>query len=132
MKFFKKSDIIVVASIVLIAVVTLLIFRHSSVNKPAKAEIYYGNTLVKTVDLLIGVERSFSIPGHENVVFHLGKDGSIRFEESDCPDKICIKAGKLSMVGQSAACLPNKMFVKIVPAGDRRNDNDPDIIIGAN
>lgn len=131
MKFFKKGDIIVIVVLVLFAAATLLIIRHSAADKPAKAEIYYGNTLVKTVDLLIGVEKSFSIPGHENVVFHLGKDGSIRFEESDCPDKVCIKSGKLHLVGQSAACLPNKMIVKIVPAGERSKD-DPDMIIGAN
>ena len=39
-------------------------------------------------------------------------DGRIRFAEADCPDKICVLTGKLSMVGESAACLPNGVLIK--------------------
>lgn len=35
------------------------------------------------------------------------------FEHSDCPDKVCINTGKLSLVGQWAACLPNSTVIKI-------------------
>ena len=61
------------------------------------------------------------------MVFHLYPDGGICFEKSDCSDKICIHAGKLYTVGQSAACLPNGIIIKIVPAGEH-SDNDIDIV----
>ncbi len=38
---------------------------------------------------------------------------AVYFEHSDCPDKVCVNTGKLSLVGQWAACLPNSTVIKI-------------------
>lgn len=129
MKFFKKTDILIVLAIVIIGIGLWSIYKYAFSNKPAKAEIYYNSDLVKTINLNIGVDNTFSIPQNEHVVFRLYKDGSIGFEESDCPDEICIKTGKLNRVGETAACLPNKIFLKIVPA-IIHSDNDIDMIVG--
>lgn len=128
MKFFKKSDIFIVLLMVLIGILTIVIYNHKVEDKPVKAEIYYKSHLVKTVDLNKGEDRRFSIPQNEHVIFHIEKDGSISFEESDCPDKICIKTGRLNKVGQTAACLPNEIILKIVPA-NKRDDQDIDMIV---
>lgn len=129
MKFFKKSDIFIVLALLIIGILSMSIYKANNSEKPAKAEIYYKSELVETVELTKGVDRRFSIPQNKNVVFHLEKDGSISFEESDCPDKICIKTGKLNIVGQTAACLPNKIIMKIVPA-EKRSKDDLDLIVG--
>lgn len=129
MKFFKKTDIIIILVIVAAGVLTQVLHTHLFSDKAARAEIYYYSKLVKTIDLDKKEEKHFSIPQNENVVFHLDKEGNIRFEKSDCPDKICVKTGKLHMVGQSAACLPNGIVLKIVPLKERCED-DLDIVIG--
>jgi Uncharacterized protein conserved in bacteria len=129
MKFFKKSDITVLMIIIVISLTTWYLYKNIYSKKVAKAEIYYENQVVETIDLNGGVDKTFSIPQDKNVIFHLYKDGSIRFEESDCPDKICIKSGKLRTVGETAACIPNKIFLKIVPAGNS-DDNALDGIAG--
>ncbi|MDF2988089.1 MAG: hypothetical protein K0R50_3599 [Eubacterium sp.] len=129
MKFFKKSDLILVLAILIIGILSMFIYKYNFEHKPAKAEIYYKTQLIKTVELNKGIDKEFSIPQNENVVFHLEKDGSISFEHSDCPDKVCIKTGKLHSVGQSAACLPNEIFLKIVPQ-DSRNEDDVDMVAG--
>lgn len=123
MKFFKKSDIVLVLTILIIGISSMLIYRYIFAAKPAKAEIYYKSKLVRTVELTKGKDIHFSIPQNKNVVFHLEPDGSIGFESSDCPDKICIKTGKLHTVGQTAACLPNEIFLKIVPQGGHSNQD---------
>ncbi|MEM1485777.1 NusG domain II-containing protein [Oscillospiraceae bacterium PP1C4] len=123
MKFIKKSDFIVISAIVAVSIVLWLIFHFVFEGQPARAEIYYGSELVETVNLDTGIEKTFSIPQNEHVVFHLYKDGSIRFETSDCPDKVCIRAGKLVHAGDSAACLPNRIVLKIVSKnGYSKND----------
>jgi hypothetical protein len=129
MKFFKKTDILIVLVIVLIGIGSWTIYKYTYSSRPSKAEIYYKSVLVKTIDLDTGVDKRFSIPQNEHVVFHLEKDGSICFEKSDCPDKICMKSGSLSSVGETAACLPNEVFLKIVPI-ENRSDNDIDMIVG--
>ncbi|MBQ3686478.1 MAG: NusG domain II-containing protein [Treponema sp.] len=39
--------------------------------------------------------------------------GTVRFLDSPCPGKTCVMTGALSEPGQWAACLPNKVFVRI-------------------
>ena len=129
MKLFNKTDIIFVLAIVVASLVFWGAYRLFFSETPAKAEIYHDSNLVMTVDLDENIDKEFSIPQEPQVVFHLFSDGSIRFEKSDCRDKICVRSGKLDMVGQSAACLPNKIVLKIVREHKPQKD-DIDIIIG--
>ena len=129
MKFIKKADLIILSVIMILCTGGWLAYQHFFGNQAAKAEIYYKSQLVETVDLTAGVDKRFSIPQNKNVIFHVYSDGSIRFEESDCPDKICIRSGKLRTVGESAACLPNEIILKIVPKNGR-SSGDVDMIAG--
>lgn len=126
MKFARKRDLFIIAALIAAA---LLFWAFSSgiLRRPgAYAQIYHESKLVKTVRLDSGREQSFSLPQAPSVVFHLYEDGSIAFIESDCPDKICIKTGRLHAHGQMAACLPNGMLVKVVEEGGA----SPDLSIG--
>lgn len=128
MKFFKRSDLIIIICILAVSAASWVIYHYYFAEDNGKAEIYYYSELVETVDLNSGEERTFSIPQDENVVFHLDQEGTIAFVESDCPDKVCIHAGKLKTTGQFAACLPNGIVVKIVPQRERDED-DVDLVI---
>lgn len=129
MKFFKKTDIIIIGVILVFAVIFTILYRTKFSDQPAVAEIYYNSELVETVRLDEEVDKTFSIPQNSHVVFHLHEDGTLQFEESDCPDKVCINTGKIGMVGESAACLPNAIVVKIVKKSGRTDDT-VDIIVG--
>lgn len=120
---------IIIGVILVFAVLFMVLYRTKFSDQPAVAEIYYYSDLVETVKLDKKVDKIFSIPQNSHVVFHLYEDGTLRFEESDCPDKVCINTGKIGMVGQSAACLPNGIVVKIVQKSGRTEDT-VDIIVG--
>ncbi|MDD4699474.1 MAG: NusG domain II-containing protein [Oscillospiraceae bacterium] len=126
-KFFKKTDLWIIAAILAVTLMIFGIYNLTSSNKPAKAEIYYESKLLKTIPLDTGEDLVFSTPQNEKVVFHLYSDGSIKFESSDCPDKVCVHSGRISMVGQSAACLPNKFILKIVRENNSKT-SEADII----
>jgi len=130
MKLFKKTDILIIALIIAAAAAIWYYYSNAVSGRPVKAEIYYYSDLVGTVELVPGTERTISVPQEEDVVLKIDTDGSIRFIQSDCPDKICIRTGRLRLAGQSAACLPNGVIVKIVPA-DGWKESDPDIVIGS-
>ena len=127
MKFAKRADVIIIGAIVVISLAVWGTNLLLSKNEKKHAEIYYQSHLAMTVDLSKGEDRTFSISQNENVVFHLYPDGSICFEHSDCPDKICIRTGRISQPGQIAACLPNEIILKIV--GESQSDA-PDITVG--
>lgn len=128
MNFTKKKDFIIIAAILLVACILYIVYNLQSDKGAAKAEIYYGSELAMTVMLNENKDNTFKLPQNEHVIFHLYEDGSIGFEESDCPDKVCVNSGKLKHIGSSAACLPNKVILKIVPVKDT-DENDVDIIV---
>lgn len=128
MKFFKKTDLIVIIILLIISATVYITYNYLAQDEEAKAEIYLGSKLMKTVNLSTGENYSFAIPGKENVVFHIYQDGAIAFEESDCPDQICVHSGKLHIVGQSAACLPNALILKIVSKNGYNNKQN-DVVI---
>ena len=48
--------------------------------------------------------------------------GAARVIHSDCPEKICIKTGKIQRAGQVIVCVPNRVVVTI--EGKRKNQFD--------
>ncbi|MBC8588848.1 NusG domain II-containing protein [Paratissierella segnis] len=40
-------------------------------------------------------------------------DEKVRVIEADCPDKIDVKQGYISRIGETIVCLPNKMVIEI-------------------
>jgi hypothetical protein len=129
MKFARKTDFIIVAVLVAAGILFWAFYQGVFNRSGAQAEIYYKSALVKTVSLTKGTEESFSIKEAPTVVFHRYADGSIAFTESDCPDKVCVKSGRLHSTGQMAACLPNFVYIKIVGTGQSEKDA-PDVVIG--
>ena len=59
--------------------------------------------------------RIESPDGGYNIV-EIGEDGTIRISEADCPDKTCIKTGKLKSEGVPIVCLPHKLVIKFTDA----------------
>ncbi|MBE5959561.1 MAG: NusG domain II-containing protein [Lachnospiraceae bacterium] len=43
-------------------------------------------------------------------------EGEAYIKEANCPDKLCVKQGRIKRVGQSLICLPNKVVVEVVEA----------------
>jgi hypothetical protein len=47
------------------------------------------------------------------------RGGRARFLDSDCPQKLCVRAGWLSRAGESSACVPNGASLTLI--GDDRD-----------
>jgi hypothetical protein len=90
MKFFRRTDLIIIAAIIVAGLAIWFVYGSIYGGRAAKAEIFYNNELVETVGLESGHDRTFSIPQKPRVVFQVDNDGNISFIESDCPDKICL------------------------------------------
>ena len=122
MKFAKKSDIILIIAILTVCVLFFAVFKAVNAKPARYAEIYYKSELVKRIDLTEAKDYTFSVDGKPDVIFHVYANGTICFESSDCPDKVCVNKGKLSKTGDSAACLPNSLVLKIVAQYGGRGD----------
>lgn len=129
MKFYKKADLIVILTIALVGLASWLLYNHYTGDQSLRAEIYYYSELIEVIPLDKSEERTFSIKENPNIIFQIDQEGGIAFIASDCPDKICIKTGRLHRPGEYAACLPNGVILKIVAAGIA-GDDDLDIVVG--
>jgi len=114
-RFFKKSDIIIILLIISAAIGFLLWQR--AMPTATTATISIDSAVQRTIDLSTAKDEIFKIDGHDNITFEI-KDGAIRIMESDCHDRICIRAGFISKKGQSAVCLPNRTVVELSGDGD--------------
>lgn len=78
------------------------------------AIIKQGGKVIERIDLdAVSEPREIRLPGKYNETVRVEK-GRIRFQEADCPDKICVKTGWLEKPGDTAVCLPNRAVVTIV------------------
>lgn len=60
---------------------------------------------------LVGATYDIDTEYGHNII-ELGND-QVRVIEADCPDKIDVKQGYISKIGETIVCLPNKMVVEV-------------------
>jgi len=116
----KKADILIYLFSALIAVGVLLVmlfFRDKGDIKKAVIEADGKEYATLTLPCK---HKEFSVNG----VTIVAEGEEIWVESSDCPDKTCVKTGKLDSVGERATCLPNRVTVYIT------GENAPDVTVG--
>ena len=110
-RYFTKNDILLIAALLLLSGALMLVLLLSQ---------KHGSTVVISVD---GKDvKSFSLYEDTRFVidgYHGGsnvlviENGEAYLESASCPDKLCVNMGKISKVGQSIICLPNKVVIEI-------------------
>ena len=101
-------DLILIGGLLLLALVCYLLFAGGKSD---------GNVAVVCVN---GVETEryplyqngrYPLNGGSNIL--IIEDGFAWLEDADCPDKLCVRQGKVHLDGQVITCLPNKLTVTI-------------------
>lgn len=118
-KLITRNDIFL---IVFLCVVISLCFVLRSISKSdLVAEIYFDGEIIDTVSLTEKEEKKI-VTGENNSVVICAENGKIKFEDSACPDKICVQSGELEKNGDFASCLPEKVVIKVV--SEKENEID--------
>ncbi len=56
-------------------------------------------------------DGSYSLNGGTNIL--VIQNGEAYLSDADCPDKLCVKQGRVRYAGQCITCLPNKLTVTV-------------------
>lgn len=121
MKLFKRTDLIIILAVLLAAaMISIPKFLGSDT---LTAEIYVDGRLEETIELS-EVEREYSVtPDTEPRVEITVNKGEIYFSHAECKDKLCVKSGRLTSGGETAACLPARVVISV-----KSNKNKTDIM----
>lgn len=123
LKKLTRYDIALILILFIISCSPLLITNSAPASR--YAEISVDGKIYKKVPLAYhkGTEElSIKTARGENII--TVDDDTIAVTNADCPDAVCIRAGKAKNVGDTIACLPHKLIIEIKSASGTANDND--------
>lgn len=104
---FKKKDIIFIILIPVLCFVFITLNKSTS-SKGDTVSIYYNSELYKSVPL--NEDNEINVNNTNTIII---KDSSVYMQHADCPDKLCIKQGRVSSSAKDIVCLPNKVRITV-------------------
>lgn len=114
-KPFKLFDLVVLG-VILVLVVALLLVLYLPRDNGATVQVYRSGKLVAEYELNDAKDTPI-VKNYGSLVLLIEGDG-VTALESECPDKCCVKQGKINRDGESIICVPQEIVVKIV-GGDK-------------
>ena len=89
-----------------------------------EAVVVVGDQVARRVSL--EGERTLTVQGAQGPAKLRVAHGGIRFVHSPCDAKRCLRAGWQTRAGDSAACVPNRVLIRV--SGDSDSDSDRDAV----
>ena len=107
----KKRDIILIASILIVAIAFFLIVE---LTKEEGAGVTVKVDGVKVAEYSLSKNGTYPLNGGTNIL--VIEDGRAYLIDANCPDKLCVHQGKISRTGEVITCLPNQLTVTVFGA----------------
>lgn len=118
----KKKDIILVIVVLLIAGVSYSVMHFMRLGEGHFAQVSVDGKVQGTYSL--DKDRTIEIKSSKGKNILIIKDGKVEMKEADCPDKYCVKQGKIKNIGETIVCLPNKVVIEIEKTSKGTDSND--------
>ena len=110
-KLVGKNDLIMIGVLI---VMTALLFLGLFVFKKEGKLVVVSVDSVEVASFSLDKDLVYEIEGYNGGRNTLViEDGVAYVKDSTCPDHLCEYMGKISKVGQSVICLPNRVVVEI-------------------
>ena len=115
----KKRDWILIGSLLALAVVLLGLFL---LLRQGGAYVVVRVDGTETARYSLSQDGEYSLNGGTNILRIEG--GAAYLTDADCPDRLCVKQGKIRYGGQTITCLPNRLTVTVYSG----QQNDVDLV----
>lgn len=107
----KKRDIILIASILIVAIALFLIVE---LTKEEGAGVTVKVDGIEVAEYSLSKNGTYPLNGGTNIL--VIENGKAYLTDANCPDKLCVHQGKISRTGETITCLPNKLTVTVFGA----------------
>ncbi|MEG1943783.1 MAG: NusG domain II-containing protein [Angelakisella sp.] len=110
----KKTALLLYGVLAVLVIGSLLFLLRPAAPHGLVATVQVGDKKILELPLATAADGTISIKDETGlpITFEI-RDHAIRFLDSDCPDKICIKSGFLHRDMDIASCLPNKTVLLV-------------------
>ena len=109
-KIFSKTDLLLILPLLAAALLVIFLPGLKKTGARRAVVIYNGETVLDTA---LGTLKEPETHIFGEVEIMLSPIGA-RIISSPCPDQICVHTGLLTKDGDTAACVPERVVVKIV------------------
>ena len=103
-----RYDLILIGALLVISLGVLLITTLTR-REGGYVEVEQSGQIVATYSL--SIDGEYSLNGGTNIL--VIENGEAYLKDANCPDKTCVKTGKIRYVGQSIICLPNEISITV-------------------
>ncbi|HIZ66422.1 MAG TPA: NusG domain II-containing protein [Candidatus Blautia pullicola] len=120
----KKRDFILIGVVLVLALLLWLLPRalgFFSVQGEKQVRITVEGELYGIYDL----QEEQTIEINDSNLCRI-QDGEVNMTEADCPDKLCMHQGPISISGETIVCLPNKVVIEIVGKDEKDSGSQID------
>ncbi len=115
MKELTKGDKILIVAVIIINVISLWLVKNVLFNQNSKyISVQVNGEEIKRIIFdknMVGKQIPIETEYGYNLI-EIG-DEKVRVIEADCPDKLDVKQGYISRVGEVIVCLPNRLVIEI-------------------
>ena len=118
MKKLKIGDIVVI-SVILLITAGVFCFRLFGFTEGESVVVTIGET-EEIYNLAEDVR--FDVESNDINFTVVIENGCVWVEDSTCPEQVCVDCGKISRIGQTIACVPARLFIKIIGEGNSGYD----------
>ena len=120
----KKNDVILIAALLVVALLTaggMRIWQMNNTKDTANVVVTIDGEVYGTYPLSEDRTERIELPdGSYNIL--VISDGYADVTEASCPDQICVKHNHIRYSKESIVCLPNKVVVTV--EGGKENEID--------
>lgn len=107
----KKRDFVLIGSILAVALALLLVVE---LTRQEGAYVLVRVDGQECGKYYLSETGTYELNGGTNIL--VIEDGVAYLKDANCPDKLCVHQGKISMTNQVITCLPNKLTVTVYGA----------------
>ena len=112
----RRIDIILIGALLIISAVLYFVINSGTAGGEAVVRVK-GEVVEKHK---LSESGTFPLNGGTNIL--VIEDGYAYICEAHCPDKYCMRQGKIHYTGQCLTCLPNKLTVTVEGGEDNGID----------
>ena len=104
----RIADVSVIAFFLMVSLLLFLFLRGGKEGSEVRVMVEGKEIGVYS----LSKDGEYSLNGGTNTL--IINDGKAYMTDADCPDKLCVRQGKISRNGETITCLPNKLTVTVI------------------